>query len=219
MADLILAALVERLQATRPKVAWIHVFGTLGAYFATVQTKELGWRAARLAPHSRRAAVHSWLWPCHRMDAIQRALEEPTEEGCGAIVELFRSVALIRHLQANRQVRNEVGRFYEIEFPFNLVVLAHLAGRPRSLTPKPATRQVKAISDVEARLAWNLWKVAETAHTQLLAAFEGNGIARTCPHCDLLTVDLGRKYCSEACRIAFLNAKNYLNRKIARKHD
>jgi hypothetical protein len=217
MAKSVVNVLVERLRAAKLSVPWVRSVAFLGEKFGSAPDRETEGGIVAVSRGRHRVYRFSWLWPCDGMGEIQRALEEPTAERCAAIVELFRAVALIKHLQAKRQIKQKLAAVYGDEFPFTLVALAGIAGRSRSLTPRPKSRQAHDISDVEARWAWLVWKMAERAHQLLLQAFQEKGVAHTCRHCDLLIVDMERQYCSERCRKAFHNARNYSRRKLPEK--
>jgi len=151
-----------------------------------------------------------------KLGNIQPALtlKNPSIERLKALLAFFRGVAVAAHMQAGRKLRKELFELFgEGALPFTLVALAQLAKRPRCLTPRPPAYQAKDISDVELRLAWQLWRIAQTVHQELSDAFMQHGIARVCPQCGRLFVVLKRSYCSEHCRKAYHDEKLYRRKK------
>ncbi len=212
MASSIAEVLAERLKEARLDRPLLHGLAALVNLVGRDQTSASAADITRLTRNHRRVFRTPWLWPCHWIPAIEGALIDPHPAGCAAIAEFFRAIAVVRHLLTGRQIKQELGELGEHEYPFTLVALAHIAGRLRSLTPPARAWQARDISDVEARLAWQLWSIADYLHKELRDLLEANGIAKTCRHCDLLMVDMTRLYCSERCRRAYQNAKDYRKR-------
>ncbi len=217
MAEPIAEVLAERL---RKKKLEPPVLLCLAAVVKLVSQNQTGATVpdiALLTREHRRVSRTSWLWPCHWIPTIEGALKDPAPEGCTAILGFFQAVAVMRHLRAGRQIKKDLEALGLHEHPFTLVALAHISGRPRSLTPPPGALQASGISDVEARLAWVLWCIADYIHKELRDLFLANGIAKTCRHCDRLMVDMAHLYCSEGCRRAFQNAKDYRKRRAEKR--
>lgn len=216
MANSIAEVLAERLKGTDLARPLLHDFAELVKLVGRDQTAPPAANITRMTRNHRRVSRTPWLWPCHWIPSIETAFADPTPESCAALEEFFQAVAVIRHLLAGRQIKHESQALYEHEYPFAFVAIAQIVGRSRSLTPPPRAYQARDISDVEAHLAWQLWCIAEMLHREILNALTTRGIAKTCPHCDLLLVDMKRQYCSERCRRAFQNAKDYRRRTEAR---
>jgi hypothetical protein len=62
---------------------------------------------------------------------------------------------------------------------------------------------------VELYFNWQLWRIAKTVHEELSAAFLQHGIAKVCPYCGRLFVEVKRSYCSDRCRKAYHNGELY----------
>ncbi len=217
MAESIAEVLAKRLRETRLEPTVLRGLAAVVKLVHKRQTRDITLDITRLTRDHRRVSRTSWLWPCHGILTIEGALKDPTRENCAAIPEFFQAVAVVRHLLAGRQVKKDLEALGLREHPFTLVSLAHISGRLRSLTPPPRVWQAGGISDVEARLAWELWCIADYLHKELLDLFLANGIAKTCRHCDRLMVDMERKYCSERCQRAYQNAKDYRRRRAERR--
>lgn len=156
MAESIAEVLAERLRGARLDRPLLRGLAALVQMVSQDQARPTAADITGLTRDHRRVSRTPWLWPCHWIPTIEGALKDPNPEGCAAIPEFFRAVAVIRHLLAGRQIKRDLGAMGEHEYPFTLVALAHIAGRLRSLTPPPRAGQARGISDVEARLAWEL---------------------------------------------------------------
>lgn len=211
MDDCDLLVLAQRLEALSLEVPWTRFFACL----LTVLAKQDQERRTALIPlrgagrGRYRVLQGSWLWPCNYIPGIEAALKNPSPDRLPALPAFFQAVAVVHHLQAGRKLRKELRALFPGALPFTLVALAYLARRPRSLTPRPPAEQAKDISDVECRVAWHLWRIAETVHQELAEAFAQHGIGKVCTHCGRLFVDLGRSYCSDSCRKAYHDDKLY----------
>jgi len=152
----------------------------------------------------------SWLWPCDAIPEIEATLrDDPSIESSRSLVAFFQAVAVVHHLRDGRKLRKELVALFPGGLPFTLVALAQLLSRSRSLTPRPPASQAKDISDIELWLAGSLLRIAEVVHKELSGSFLKHGIARVCPHCGQLFVEINRSYCSDRCRKAFHDAKLY----------
>lgn len=217
MANSIAEVLAERLKGVRFDRPWVRGLSALVKMVARDQASAPALDITRRTRDHRRVFRTPWLWPCHWIPSIEAALTNPAPESCAVLEQFFRAVAGIRHLLAGRQIKHESEALFEYEYPFAFVALAHISGRSRSLTPPPGAYQARDISDVEARLAWELWRIADCVHKELLDLLVANGVAKTCRHCDLLLLDMKRLYCSGACRRAYQNAKDYRRRQTEKR--
>lgn len=209
MDDSELSVLARRILCSGMEVPLTAYFAALFKFVAAQEPARISTRLESAARNRRRVLQGAWLWPCDYIPEIEAALRDPTLDRLRAAPAFFRAVALIQHLHDGRKVRKELTYLFPQTLPFALIALAHLARRPRSLTPRPSAGQAKDISDVEFRIAWHLWRIAETVHQELSKVFALHGVARVCKHCGQLFIDLKKAYCTERCRKAYHDAKLY----------
>ena len=218
MTESDLATLASRLEGANLSIPVTDYFARLMAIFGSQQDLDTSHRIKSVAFHRSRTRELPWFWPCDEIYPVAVALHCPSPRTVAVIFQFFEAVALIRQLLDGKSIRQRLEQAQLPEAPFVLVALAQPAGRPRSIEPRPRTRQTKDLSDVELWVAWHLSRIALSVHGELSEALTRSQIGKTCQHCGRLFLNVRRAYCSDQCMRAYSRSRYYQKSKSKKLH-